>query len=1224
MTRAPIGEFTNELRALKQRSSHTYQALAAALDRPVSTIHGWIAGRHLPYARDNADFEHLLQLLGVADTEPWMSRLARLRTVGSSATINNPYRGLEAFTEEDAHLFHGRETLTEMLVQRVDSAIAEHSTNPLMVIGASGSGKTSLLRAGVVARLRAKRRVRVAYTRPGNDPIGAMSIALPAGDGLPDSTGPDRTSTVMIVDQFEEAFGPHNAAALDPFIDLLGKFHREPNSTLIIGMRADFFHRAADIPFLLGGLQNSQALVGPMDANAVTECILRPAEHAGITIDHDLLAELLNAFSQHADVGGKTSALPLLSHVLYLLAENPTDNRLTLESYRSIGGLESALRKTADAVLAEFGELDMDACKFLFTRMVELGHDSLPTRRTATLASIRSTAGDLDIDAVIGAFAQRRLLTTDIETVTISHESLLTAWPRLESWIDEERDSLAQYRRVGDAAEAWDDSGRHPDLLGRGSALANAARLLDDPSVAIRFGRVETDFVEASLAAAAARRRESDRALSRHLAIQATSVGASDATLGAQLALVANSTSSTVESRSVLLAATSPLPGARFLGGPGQTALAVSSNGHRIAYSNAADSSITILDEISGAYQRVRELQQPAPGPLTLAMSLSPHGRLLARGDSNGVVTVTDLLTTRVRTLKPADGAALPGPVNSVAFDHAGSRLFVAHGGAEDQQSQPTGGVVWWDHSADGGWTPAASISLDDDAMAVSTSADLRLLAASTTSGHIHLWHLDDTSRPIWSNTDFDGDPASAVCVSPDGLQLAAGHHSGRVRAWRLGDTHDPEEVSVEAATFASWINWVEFSPDGAMLTAASSDGNVRFWQTSDFKDLRIDLHHPTVAICARFAVEGRFITSAEDGTVRVWRLPASISTPTDAAIWSVTTNADGRLIATASRHCAVVWRAGSDGEPSPELELLAPGDTPFSGAGGISPDGSFVAVANREGQVLLHHLSDPGSNPTVLEGLEGLVEGLSVSSDGRTIAAVDASGNVGVWRPENTDASATTGRFACDSHAMMPAFNTLGDRLAVALESGEVALFAVDPEGGIDLIHRWPVGTSFSLGAVFHPVLPILAAANADRSVSIWGLHDDQAPELITRLTGPGGKIMSVAFSPDGNRLAAAVTDGRAWLWDTTDTADPSLIAAIQSPEQGIYTLAFSPDGRRLHAAGPHHRLFSWLVDDYEAADAVRTAVGDEITPEEWAQLIPSLPYAGIGLADPVEGRRE
>jgi len=183
--------------------------------------------------------------------------------------------------------------------------------------------------------------------------------------------------------------------------------------------------------------------------------------------------------------------------------------------------------------------------------------------------------------------------------------------------------------------------------------------------------------------------------------------------------------------------------------------------------------------------------------------------------------------------------------------------------------------------------------------------------------------------------------------------------------------------------------------------------------------------------------------------------------------------------------------------------------------------------------------------------------------------------------------------------------------------------LFDVDHLGGITINRRWPVGDSFCLGVSFHPSLPVVAAANADRTVSIWNCAGDGPPELLARLAGPGGKIMAVSFGPAGTLLAAGVTDGKAWIWDTSDLSSPELVAAIQSPEQGVYALAFDPRGNRLHAAGPHHRMFSWLLHDKAAADAVRNAVGDEITPEEWAHLIPSMPYTGIGLASPTERRK-
>jgi len=1209
VTRAPIGEFTNELRSLKQRSSHTYQALADALDRPVSTIHGWITGRHLPYAKDNADFERLLSLLEAADTRSWMTRLSRLRMIGNSDAVNNPYRGLESFTEEDVSQFHGREKLTEQLLEKVRSSLSGEEPNPLMVIGASGSGKTSLLRAGLAATLRAEATIGVCYSTPGDDPIGSLSAAAP---GQTESTNP--RYRVLIIDQFEELFGPDNAAAIAPFLDMLFKFQSEPGSTLVLGMRADFFHRAAAIPFLLGGLQSHQMLVGPMAIDEVTSCITKPALSAGLTVDADLLAELLSAFALHVDATGSASALPLLSHVLYLLADRPTGNRLTLDRYRAIGGLESALRQTADRVLAGLDQQDLDACRFLFTRMVEIGRDSLPTRRTATLDSVRATSGDLDVDSMIGAFAQRRLLTTDVDTVTISHEALLTAWPRLASWIEEERESLIEYRRVQDLATAWNDAGRIPDLLPRGTPLRNAIRLLGDPSSATRFGHLERSFVTAGASAAEARAAENARSMSRHLAIQSESIRADDPALGSQIALVANLTSATVESRSALLAATSPLPGSRFLGGPGQTALGMSADGKRVAYSNSVNHSITILDQIDGIYQRLREVQLPDDGSQILAVALSRHGRLLASAGTMGSVTITDLLTTRTRECHRPDGHDMPGTVNSLSFDAAGTSLFAACG---------TDGIWWWKLTVDGSPEPAESIRSVGDVMDISMSQDGELIAGSTRSGEIHIWSLGPTTDLIWTDRSEAPDPASAVALSPRRDLLAAGYHSGRVRVWRLDVSGDPTEVDVDTSGFASWINWVEFSPDNLMLTAASSDGNVRFWNTSDLRDLRIDLRHPTVAISARFARPDTVITSAEDGTARVWRLPADASTSNDVAIWSVTTDSGGELVATASRHRAIVWEIDSFGIARATVEFVPREGSSFSGASCIWADGRYLAVAARTGHVMLHDVSHPSEEPSALHGLETLVESLAVATDGTLLCGVDSGGHVQVWRVDEQGVAVAAGSADLGSPAMDPAFSHAADRLAVALESGEVALFDVDHLGDITLTRRWPVGDSFCLGVSFHPALPVLAAANADRTVSIWNCASDGPPDLLVRLTGPGGKIMAVSFGPAGTLLAAGVTDGKAWLWDTSNLSSPELVAAIQSPEQGVYALAFDPRGNRLHAAGPHHRMFSWLIDDDAAADAVRNAVGDEITPEEWASLIPTMPYSGIGLAGPAERRK-
>ncbi|MEO1058803.1 MAG: hypothetical protein AAFY28_18000, partial [Actinomycetota bacterium] len=348
--------YTAALRQLKSRSTYNYAALGDRVGRPVSTIHGWITGKHLPYARDNADFATVLELLEATHVDQWMNTLYELRDAEKrgdstpSAVHRNPYLGLRSFTEDHAELFYGRGALTHRLLGLVEDrlaaprqtgVIAALPPSPLMVTGASGAGKTSVLRAGLVAALNAgNSRVcsaaggaSVAYTTP-SDLAGVLQ---------PVTAQPDTCCRVVVIDQFEELLANDQHDRLDKAVATIGEACREPNTAVVIGMRADFFDRAIDVPILRDGLQLGPVIVEAPSTEEATECIVGPARAVGLDVDTELTVRLIDEFSRHAHAHGSTEALPLLSHVLFQLAEDAPDRHLTLQRYHDIGGLARAL-----------------------------------------------------------------------------------------------------------------------------------------------------------------------------------------------------------------------------------------------------------------------------------------------------------------------------------------------------------------------------------------------------------------------------------------------------------------------------------------------------------------------------------------------------------------------------------------------------------------------------------------------------------------------------------------------------------------------------------------------------------------------------------------------------------------------------------------------------------------------------------------------------------------
>ena len=1211
---APVDRdgFAEQLNALKAASSYSYQALARRIGRPVSTVHGWCTGKHLPYPRDNDVFEELLTLFGIDDTDGWMSTLAELRRRAGGHAATNPYRGLESFTEDDHADYFGRDALTERVLTLIDERLDGTTTTRhrvVAVVGASGSGKTSLLRAGVGARLRTTDDTEVTYLSPGDDPlqelsdaaarVAALPTAVPngipnAGAAPPDASRPQRI--VVIIDRFEVLLTDAHEPILDTVIELLDQLCRGPHTAVVVGLRADFFHRATAVPPLLDGLQHDPVVVGPVTFEEATDCIVMPARRAGYTVAPDLVVELIAEFARHVEARGATEALPLLSHVLYLLAARADDRHLSVAAYREIGGLEHALERSADDAFRTLTPTEQAACRALFTQLVELGRNALPTRRTARLDDviavepIESTAQDLR--TVVATFADRRLLTTDVDSVTISHEALLTAWPQLGQWIDDERDVLAVVRRVKEAAANWLESGEDEHALISGNLLDTSRALLSSATIA-KLDEHERRFVHRSLAAAEQQVRRDAEILSRQLAMQATVLRPADPSLSAQIGLIAHDTAPTSVSRSVILTATASPPGARHLGQPGPTAVAVSGDRRRLAVTNSVDGTVTLFEH-NGRWRRDRVIAVTDPAADAYAVALSPDGRLLAIAGTDRVATLVDLDApteagqptlehsghafggdaSPAPSTPPAialqhDAHDVAGPLHTLAFDTSGTALHV--GGAAN-------GAARWQVG------PGPTASLHDVAERPGTMLSIAIddhgwTAASFMDGAVELRRADGTLA--WSDPGTSDAPASATAMTSDGDLLVVGYRTGDLRAWRIDHTTTEiaEPVAELHREFATWINAVALAPSGHCIAAASSDGRVRIWDTTTWQAADDDLRHPTVVTGVCFGSDDELLTTAEDGTLRAWSVPDRAGA--ESTLWAADFDRLGRRLLTCSADHALVHDASSLGTTELsarrglpiEHRLLAPGDLALTGAGAITPEGDAVALGTRQGTVLVGSLTDRAIDADAdadattswarLDGLGALVEFVVISDDGERIGAVDNGGGVCVWRRGPHGSFDLEGQAAVAPPALAVDVDRSGSILAVMSEDGLATLFRLPAQGPteespadrdtaapaetstplhtaapLELVATIATGRSFAMSVATHPALPVIAFGNADRTVTIWSIDDPSSPALLHRLTGPAGHPFSLAFTFDGNRLAAGSTDGWAWIWDTSSVA--------------------------------------------------------------------------------------
>ena len=447
-----------------------------------------------------------------------------------------PYRGLASFHPEDTAWFFGREELTLHLVRL---ATGPGAGLPLVVVGPSGSGKSSLLRAGLVPRLRAGTPTRpggrpVVLVTPGAAPLETLAAALaplarpgaegplragPLAQGLREDpamcarlAGRGEEPPAIIVDQIEEIFTAGTGeAGRREFVAALSALSE--HTLVVLGLRADFYGHALAYPQLARALQERQIVVGPMSPAQLRRAIVEPARKAGREIEDGLVELLLVDVRQAGAVGPgghEPGALPLLSHALLATWERSHGAPLTVAGYQACGGIRDAVTRTAEDVYAALDTGQREIARQLFLRLVHAGDDGQEARARLRLGDL---PGDPSaVAAVLTRFAAHRLVTWDRATAEITHEALLRAWPRLRGWLDADREDLRVRRFIEVAAQSWVRAGQDTATLLRDGQLALAAGWAGSAANRATLSQDARDLVAAGIAAeraeqAAERRR---------------------------------------------------------------------------------------------------------------------------------------------------------------------------------------------------------------------------------------------------------------------------------------------------------------------------------------------------------------------------------------------------------------------------------------------------------------------------------------------------------------------------------------------------------------------------------------------------------------------------------------------------------------------------------------------------------------------------------------------
>ncbi|MGW7403099.1 nSTAND1 domain-containing NTPase [Streptomyces sp. NPDC054833] len=1188
-----------------------------------------------------------------------------------------PYRGLASYRRQDARWFFGRERSTDALVAQLRAA--ERTGGLVVLVGASGAGKSSLLNAGLVPALQSGAADDgdgpargVLQLVPGADPVAELVRHIPELEkvlsskeepGTPEfgravreavtawarREAPGAARPVVIVDQFEEAFTLcPDETSRRAFVRLLHTACSpdgpdDPAPVLVVlGIRADFYDQCLRHPELADALQHRHMVLGPLTTAELREAVTGPAKAVGVELEPGLAELIVREVSADGPRGAHDAGvLPLLSHALLATWQRRKAGRLTLAGYRAAGGIQGAVAATAERAWSGLDPAARTAARLLLLRLVRLSEDTQATRRRGTRRQLAQESTDPGkTEESLEALVRARLVTLDAETVEITHEALLHAWPRLRDWIDEDRGGNLLRQRLEEDGRSWEGSERDASLLYRGSRLEQAHNWVKSAGDTV-LTRSAVEFLEASVrlrrrtvwisraavsalvvlavlavGSAVVARQQRDDAVFQQVVAEADRVQYTDPSLSAQLDLVAHGLRPDDEGTNSRLISIVNAPLATpLLGHTGAVYLTTfSPNGHVLATASY-DRTVRLWDVTDPT--RPKPLGKPLTGHTSWVSTavFSPDGHTLASASDDGTVRLWDVRDpARPRALgKPLTGHG--GTIYLLAFSPDGRTLASAD---EDRT------VRLWDVHAPA--RPAALSTLTGHTGAVRSvafSPDGRTLAAGGDDNTILLWNTADPRRPAPIGTPLTGHTSTvhSVAFSPDGRTLASGSADDTIRLWNVSSPRRARQLGAPLTGHTGPIWSVAFSPDGTMLAAGSADSTASLWNVRN-PAYPSQVGEPLAGSSGEmyavgFSPDGRTLaTGSGDNKVRLWSIPASDMIGRIGAY-----RPDGRVLATAARDGRVrLWNVQTPDRPVLLSEPFTTGERDLRSLV-FSPDGRTLAVlTGTSNTVQLWNVADPGrpvahGRPLALRTRFAGADALAISPDGHTLAADYDDRTIQLLDITDPARPRRLGKLLTGhtGYVNTLVFSPDGRTLASGSADTTVRLWNVtDPR------HASVLGAPLKehLGPVnalaYSPDGHTLASGSDDGTVRLWNVADPRhATVLGPVLSGHTEAVVSLTFSQDGRTLASGGNDDTVRLWNVARPSSASAIGQSMSPnaKTGNF-LSFSPNSHMLGVSSGADTVRLWKLDVDEAIGHICSITRGVLTPDKWHEYLPRLSY--------------
>jgi WD40 repeat protein/serine/threonine protein kinase len=1136
--------------------------------------------------------------------------------------VENPYKGLRAFQEADAGDFFGRDMLTQLLLARMQ----EQSPfgRFLAVVGPSGSGKSSVVRAGVVPAIRrgglpGSENWFVVEMFPGAHPVeelaqALMRVAVEPPNNLVEPLsldergllrvvdqvvpGADETEVVLVIDQFEEVFTlVEDEAVRAHFLKSLIAAVTDPYTRIrvVVTLRADFYDRPLLYPGFSELMRQRTEVVVPLAPEELKQAIVSPAERNGLRVDPELVEAIVS------DVGEQPGALPLLQYALTEVFQRRTGRTLTLTPYNASGGVLGALARRAEEIYVGLNATQQEAARQLFLRLVTLGEGVEDTRRrvrrtelaTMTNDQRRRANGSSDghpsslavgassaLDTVIEQYSQYRLLTLDndpatrVPTVEVAHEALIRTWTRLRQWLDASRDDLRLQRRMTNAAAEWAASGHDRSFLASGARLEQLASWAEETHLALNAE--ERDYLAASLAERDVQRAQEELRKAHEVSLERRSriflralvgVASLAAVLGIALSIFA------FGQRREALSSASTAATARALAEQQKT---VAEQQKSLAEQQEALASQR-ADEARNQALAAAAAAEANAGNIDLALTLA--------------LAANEIAPTTLQ-----EEATLA----AAAYARGMRDLFTGQEGSLE----------------------AVSFS-PDDSMFVTASDDPVLV----------LW--DATTKQKIREFSGHEDKVQRVAFSPDGTKLVSASDDKNVILWDVASgaiIHKMIGASGQETSHTDEVKSVAFSPDGKTIISGSRDTSVRLWDVASGQPIGVLQKHTQIVRDVAFSPDGKTALSASSDLDVVWwdiaaRAPIKTLQGHTDQVYSVVFSPDGARALTGSTDGTLIYWDLASGQPIYTFRGHTRGVFDVA----ISRDGRMAASGSQDASIGLWDLTN-GQPAGFLKGHKASVDDVTFSSNGLTLLSASSDASVRRWAMLNgaemrkyTDpTNSAIAQFAISPDGTKALYNSADDTVSMLdLTTGKqlwrktghadgITTVAFSPDGKMALsgggeldttVILWDAATGAQLGTLAgghtkelgevivtsDGAMAISGGASADgdpnpNQIAVWDLATKQ---VVRRLAGHASKVEALALSPDGKTLVSGSSDSTLILWDF---ASGSLLHKLEGHADKIQDVAFSPDGQYVLSAAEDSTLILW---DVASGDGVRTFTG-------------------------------